>query len=107
MQQKIKAETGAHGMYKLDMGHEFHCMWTPTYNHKVQILTKALVYLCAAYPCVTHVLRGLNRTMPKMSFLDQSFSSHLVSLCFLCRQRYLVKLLICESVTALSDGTFQ
>ncbi|XP_040976270.1 uncharacterized protein LOC115335953 isoform X5 [Aquila chrysaetos chrysaetos] len=36
-QQKIKAETGAHGMYKLDIGHEFHCVWTPTYNHKVHL----------------------------------------------------------------------
>ncbi|NXC16427.1 YP015 protein, partial [Corythaeola cristata] len=42
MWQKIKVETGAHGAYKLDVGHEFHCMETPTYNHKVEILTKAL-----------------------------------------------------------------
>uniref|UniRef100_A0A8B9N7B0 Vitellinogen open beta-sheet domain-containing protein n=1 Tax=Accipiter nisus TaxID=211598 RepID=A0A8B9N7B0_9AVES len=41
MQQKIKAETGAHGMYKLDIGHEFRCMWTPTYNHKVHLKHEA------------------------------------------------------------------
>ncbi|XP_055661896.1 uncharacterized protein LOC106112882 isoform X1 [Falco peregrinus] len=35
--QKIKVETGAHGMYKLDIAHEFHCMQTPTYNHKVHM----------------------------------------------------------------------
>lgn len=57
-------------MYKLDIGHEFHCMQTPTYNHKVEILTKALVYLSAENHCVSLVLRGLNRAMPKVSFLD-------------------------------------
>ncbi|XP_054698985.1 uncharacterized protein LOC129213269 isoform X2 [Grus americana] len=39
--QKIKVETGAHGMYKLDIGHEFHCMQTPTYNHKVHLKHEA------------------------------------------------------------------
>ncbi|NWX19911.1 YP015 protein, partial [Aegotheles bennettii] len=37
MRQKIKVETSAHGVYKLDIGHEFHCMQTPTYNHKVHL----------------------------------------------------------------------
>ncbi|XP_033921269.1 uncharacterized protein [Melopsittacus undulatus] len=37
MRQKMKAETDSHGMYKLDIGHEFHCMQTPTYNHKVHL----------------------------------------------------------------------
>ncbi|XP_065541888.1 uncharacterized protein LOC136017503 [Lathamus discolor] len=37
MRQKMKVETGAHGMYKFDTGHEFHCMQTPTYNHKVHL----------------------------------------------------------------------
>ncbi|KAM6378848.1 uncharacterized protein J5M81_010458 [Pluvialis apricaria] len=36
-QQKIKVETRAHGVYKLDIGHEFYCMQTPTYNHKVHL----------------------------------------------------------------------
>ncbi|NWW91406.1 YP015 protein, partial [Rhynochetos jubatus] len=36
-QQRIKAETGARGVDRLDIGHEFHCMQTPTYNHKVQL----------------------------------------------------------------------
>ncbi|NXG84523.1 YP015 protein, partial [Stercorarius parasiticus] len=40
-QQKIKVETGAHGVYKLDIGHEFHCMQTPTYNHKVHLKHEA------------------------------------------------------------------
>ncbi|OPJ87781.1 hypothetical protein AV530_001177 [Patagioenas fasciata monilis] len=40
-QQKIKVETGAHSMYKLDIGHEFHCMQTPTYNHKVHLKHEA------------------------------------------------------------------
>ncbi|NXN73771.1 YP015 protein, partial [Himantopus himantopus] len=39
--QKIKVETGAHGVYKLDIGHEFHCMQTPTYNHKVHLKHEA------------------------------------------------------------------
>ncbi|NXI70626.1 YP015 protein, partial [Anseranas semipalmata] len=37
MVQKIEVETGAHDLYKLDVGHEFHCMQTPTYNHKVHL----------------------------------------------------------------------
>ncbi|KAM6244422.1 uncharacterized protein M6G45_010876 isoform 1-T1 [Spheniscus humboldti] len=41
MRQKIKVETGAHGVYKLDIGHEFHCMQTPTYNHKVHLKHEA------------------------------------------------------------------
>ncbi|NXW91943.1 YP015 protein, partial [Alopecoenas beccarii] len=40
-QQKIKVETGTHGMYRLDIGHEFHCMQTPTYNHKVHLKHEA------------------------------------------------------------------
>ncbi|NXW58173.1 YP015 protein, partial [Eurystomus gularis] len=39
--QKIKAEAGAHDIYKLDIGHEFHCMQTPTYNHKVHLKHEA------------------------------------------------------------------
>ncbi|NXT55179.1 YP015 protein, partial [Pluvianellus socialis] len=35
--QKMKVETGARGVYKLDAGHEFHCTRTPTYNHKVHL----------------------------------------------------------------------
>ncbi|NXL12288.1 YP015 protein, partial [Mesembrinibis cayennensis] len=41
MRQKIKVETGARGVYKLDVGHEFHCMQTPTYNHKVHLKHEA------------------------------------------------------------------
>ncbi|KFW90663.1 Putative uncharacterized protein LOC400499, partial [Phalacrocorax carbo] len=41
MRQKIKVETGAHGEYKLDIGHEYHCMQTPTYNHKVHLKHEA------------------------------------------------------------------
>ncbi|XP_064376460.1 uncharacterized protein LOC112981027 isoform X3 [Dromaius novaehollandiae] len=39
--QKIKEETGAHELYRLDIGHEFHCMQTPTYNHKVHLQHEA------------------------------------------------------------------
>ncbi|NWW42820.1 YP015 protein, partial [Pedionomus torquatus] len=38
-QQKIKVET--HSVYKLDIGHEFHCAQTPTYNHKVHMRHEA------------------------------------------------------------------
>ncbi|NXD84987.1 YP015 protein, partial [Halcyon senegalensis] len=41
MQQKIKVETGGHNMYNLDVGHEFHCQQTPTYNHKVHLKHEA------------------------------------------------------------------
>ncbi|NWW70469.1 YP015 protein, partial [Climacteris rufus] len=37
VQQKVQVETGAQGMYKLDFGHEFHCVQTPSYNHKVHL----------------------------------------------------------------------
>ncbi|NXK31333.1 YP015 protein, partial [Piprites chloris] len=37
MRQNIKVETDAHGVYKLDIGHEFHCVQTPAYNHKVHL----------------------------------------------------------------------
>ncbi|NWR69571.1 YP015 protein, partial [Centropus unirufus] len=40
-QQKMKEETGAPGMYKLNIGHEFHCMQAPTYNHKVHLRHEA------------------------------------------------------------------
>ncbi|NXS98714.1 YP015 protein, partial [Jacana jacana] len=40
-QQKMKVETGAHSIYKLDIGHEFHCVQTPTYNHKVHLKHEA------------------------------------------------------------------
>ncbi|NXJ60804.1 YP015 protein, partial [Rostratula benghalensis] len=39
--QKIKVETGAHSVYNLDIGHEFHCVETPTYNHKVHLKHEA------------------------------------------------------------------
>ncbi|NWV12429.1 YP015 protein, partial [Ptilonorhynchus violaceus] len=41
MQQKIQVETGAQSVYKLDFGHEFHCVQTPTYNHKVHLKHEA------------------------------------------------------------------
>ncbi|XP_051632927.1 uncharacterized protein LOC127466297 [Manacus candei] len=41
MRQNIKVETGAHGVYKVDIGHEFHCVQTPTYNHKVHLKHEA------------------------------------------------------------------
>nr|XP_047909692.1 uncharacterized protein LOC106041217 isoform X1 [Anser cygnoides] len=40
MGQKVEEKTGAHDLYKLDVGHEFHCMQTPTYNHKVEVHLK-------------------------------------------------------------------
>ncbi|XP_053936194.1 uncharacterized protein LOC128853691 isoform X2 [Cuculus canorus] len=44
MRQKIEEETGAHGVYKLDIGHEFHCTQTLTYNHKVHLKHEANAY---------------------------------------------------------------
>ncbi|KFZ59595.1 Putative uncharacterized protein LOC400499, partial [Podiceps cristatus] len=41
MRQQIKVETGVRGTYKLDIGHEFHCMETPAYNHKVHLKHEA------------------------------------------------------------------
>ncbi|NXH21285.1 YP015 protein, partial [Bucco capensis] len=41
VRQKIKVETGVDGVYKLDIGHEFHCVQTPTYNHKVHLKHEA------------------------------------------------------------------
>ncbi|NXT42631.1 YP015 protein, partial [Pelecanoides urinatrix] len=80
VRQKFKVETDAHGVYKLDIGHEFHCMQTPTYNHKVEILTKALVYLCGEYPCVTHILRGMQSNAQDVIFGSVFFFSSCFSL---------------------------
>ncbi|NWI88265.1 YP015 protein, partial [Pitta sordida] len=41
MRQKIQVDPGAHGVYKLDIGHEFQCTQTPTYNHKVHLKHEA------------------------------------------------------------------
>ncbi|XP_061847955.1 uncharacterized protein LOC133625092 [Colius striatus] len=41
MQQRMKVETDAHDVYKLDVGHEFQCMQTPTYNHKIHLKHEA------------------------------------------------------------------
>ncbi|NXT84545.1 YP015 protein, partial [Zapornia atra] len=41
VRQKVKVEPGAHGVYSIDIGHEFHCMQTPTYNHKVHLKHEA------------------------------------------------------------------
>ncbi|NXF96281.1 YP015 protein, partial [Eubucco bourcierii] len=41
MLQKMKKETDALGVYKLDIDHDFHCMQTPTYNHKVHLKHEA------------------------------------------------------------------
>ncbi|NXA54688.1 YP015 protein, partial [Nothocercus julius] len=39
--QTIKGETGARGVYRLDIGHEFHCTQKTTYNHKVHLQHEA------------------------------------------------------------------
>ncbi|KFV97670.1 Putative uncharacterized protein LOC400499, partial [Eurypyga helias] len=40
-QQKIQVETDAHGVYRLDIRHEFHCVQTPTCNHKIHLKHEA------------------------------------------------------------------
>ncbi|KFP79327.1 Putative uncharacterized protein LOC400499, partial [Acanthisitta chloris] len=39
--QKISMERGARGLDTLDMGHEFHCVQTPAYSHKVHLKHEA------------------------------------------------------------------
>ncbi|KAM6054404.1 uncharacterized protein VSU04_010687 [Chlamydotis macqueenii] len=41
MRQKMNVETDAQDVYKLDIEHGFHCMQTPTYNHKVHLKHEA------------------------------------------------------------------
>ncbi|XP_058278614.1 uncharacterized protein LOC120759796 [Hirundo rustica] len=36
-QQKVQVETGARGLYRLELGHEFHCVQAPTYSHQVHL----------------------------------------------------------------------
>ncbi|XP_041257507.1 uncharacterized protein LOC121334429 [Onychostruthus taczanowskii] len=36
-QQKVQVETGARGFYRLELGHEFHCVQAPTYSHQVHL----------------------------------------------------------------------
>ncbi|NWI07170.1 YP015 protein, partial [Tichodroma muraria] len=35
--QKVRAGTGARGPYRLELGHEFHCVQAPTYSHQVHL----------------------------------------------------------------------
>ncbi|NXG05755.1 YP015 protein, partial [Sakesphorus luctuosus] len=41
VRQKVKVETGAPGVYKLDVGHQFHCVQIPAYNHRVHLTHEA------------------------------------------------------------------
>ncbi|NXA81137.1 YP015 protein, partial [Thryothorus ludovicianus] len=34
-QQKVQVETSAQGLYRLELGHEFHCVQAPSYSHQV------------------------------------------------------------------------
>lgn len=68
----MKVETDAHGMYKLDIGHEFHCMQTPTYNHKVEILIEALVLVCQVSWCNSHT-EGLKQSNDQDAFFGSVF----------------------------------
>ncbi|XP_053848337.1 uncharacterized protein LOC128815553 [Vidua macroura] len=36
-QQKVQVEMGARGFYRLELGHEFHCVQAPTYSHQVHL----------------------------------------------------------------------
>ncbi|RMC17771.1 hypothetical protein DUI87_05436 [Hirundo rustica rustica] len=36
-QQKVQVETGARGLYRLELGHEFHCVQAPTYSHQMEV----------------------------------------------------------------------
>ncbi|XP_050836234.1 uncharacterized protein LOC103817726 [Serinus canaria] len=36
-QQKVQVELGARGFYRLELGHEFHCVQAPTYSHQVHL----------------------------------------------------------------------
>ncbi|NWT89630.1 YP015 protein, partial [Lanius ludovicianus] len=36
-QQKVRVETSAQGLYRLELGHEFHCGQAPTYSHQVHL----------------------------------------------------------------------
>nr|XP_021393671.2 uncharacterized protein LOC110474526 [Lonchura striata domestica] len=36
-QQKVQVEAGARGSYRLELGHEFHCVQAPTYSHQVHL----------------------------------------------------------------------
>ncbi|KAF4791976.1 hypothetical protein TURU_125831 [Turdus rufiventris] len=36
-QQKVQVESGAQGLYRLELGHEFHCVQAPTYSHQVHL----------------------------------------------------------------------
>ncbi|NXG16182.1 YP015 protein, partial [Grallaria varia] len=41
VRQKMKVESSTHGVSKLDVGHQFHCVQTPAYNHRVHLKHEA------------------------------------------------------------------
>ncbi|NWV69843.1 YP015 protein, partial [Malurus elegans] len=40
-QQKVQVETGAQGLYRLELRHEFHCVQAPSYSHKIHLKHEA------------------------------------------------------------------
>ncbi|KAJ7411082.1 hypothetical protein WISP_104499 [Willisornis vidua] len=58
MRQKVKVETGAHGVYRLDVGHEFHCGQTPAYNHGFALQVPAKELNCRVQLQHLHSWRG-------------------------------------------------
>ncbi|NWI37133.1 YP015 protein, partial [Picathartes gymnocephalus] len=43
-QQKVQVEMGARSLYRLELGHEFHCVQAPTYSHQVHLKHEASAF---------------------------------------------------------------
>ncbi|XP_064529642.1 uncharacterized protein LOC135423377 [Pseudopipra pipra] len=75
MRQNIKVETGAHGVYKVDIGHEFHCVQTPTYNHKVHLKHEASASWLSSQMEVNYGKHWDEKNNKKKLLISQAFKN--------------------------------
>ncbi|KAJ7409931.1 hypothetical protein BTVI_55017 [Pitangus sulphuratus] len=73
--QNIKVETGARGVYKLDVEHEFHCVQTPAYNHKVHLKHEASASWLSSQMEVNYGKHWNETSNKKKLLLSQAFKN--------------------------------
>ncbi|NWR84163.1 YP015 protein, partial [Furnarius figulus] len=75
VRQRIKVDTGAPGVYKLDMGHEFHCVQTPAYNHRVHLKHEASASWLSSQLEVNYGKRWEETDNKKKVLISQAFKN--------------------------------
>ncbi|KFP78329.1 Putative uncharacterized protein LOC400499, partial [Apaloderma vittatum] len=73
--QEIRVETGARGVYNLDIGHEFQCMQTPAYNHKVHLKHEASASWLSSHVEVNYGKHWDEITNKKKLLISQAFKN--------------------------------